>query len=164
MEIFLIFIIGLCIGSFVNVVIDRIPNNESIIYGRSYCDNCKKKLGWQELIPIISFFILKRKCKNCKAKISWQYPIVELVTGMMFIGTYLFLMVNVSLQLIYYLAVISSLIAIFVTDLRYGIIPDKILAFMFIIILPYLFIFNKDFFLSSLISAIGAFAFFLLLF
>jgi len=178
----ILFIFGLCIGSFVNVIIDRIPNKESIIYGRSYCDKCKKILGLLELIPIISFFILKRKCKSCKAKISWQYPIVELVTGIMFSVTYLFLISNfqflISNQIlnpnfqsnyhlsfiIYHLLIVSSLIAIFVTDLKYGIIPDKILAFMLIILLPYSIVFEKNLFLNSFISALGAFVFFFALF
>jgi len=167
----ILFIFGLCAGSFVNVVIDRIPKEESIIFGRSYCDKCKRRLGWQELIPIISFFILKRKCKSCKALISWQYPIVELVTGLMFVVTYIFLMANGGLQLnyylvtiIYYLTIVSSLIAIFVIDLKYGIIPDKILALMLIILLPYSIVFEKNLFLSFLFAALGSFAFFFLLF
>jgi prepilin signal peptidase PulO-like enzyme (type II secretory pathway) len=175
MILIVLFIVGLCVGSFLNVVVDRIPNNESILYGRSYCDKCKKKLGWLELIPIVSFFLLKRKCKSCKAKISWQYPIVELATGIMFVVTYLFLIFNqiqnlslfntyYILHTTYYLLLASSLIAIFVTDLKYGIIPDKVLVFMLAVIIPYSILLNKNFLLSSFIAAFGAFLFFLLLF
>lgn len=179
---FFLFLVGLCVGSFLNVVIDRIPNKESIIYSRSYCDKCKKKLSWQELIPIFSFFVLKRKCKSCKTLISWQYPIVELTTGLIFSITYLFLISNfqfpISNQIlnpnfqsiyhlsfiIYHLLIVSSLIAIFVTDLKYGIIPDKILAFMLVILLPYSVFFSNNFLLNYVFSALGAFAFFSLLF
>jgi leader peptidase (prepilin peptidase) / N-methyltransferase len=170
-NLFLIFLIGLCIGSFINVVIDRLPAGQSIVFGRSYCDKCKKQLEWQELIPIISFFILKRKCKSCKEKISWQYPFVEFATGIMLVATYLLLLAEGDLNtsyylvtIIYYLAITSSLIAIFATDLKYGIIPDKVLAFMLVVILPYSIFLNKIFLLNSFFSALGAFIFFFFLF
>ena len=79
------FITGAIVGSFLNVVIDRIDTGESIIKGRSYCSFCRKKLSWWELIPIFSFFALKGKCFSCKQKISCQYPIVEFLTALFFI-------------------------------------------------------------------------------
>lgn len=77
--------LGLSVGSFLNVVIDRLPKGQSVIKGRSYCDYCHHKLSWYDLIPLLSFIILKRKCRYCSASISWQYPIVELLTGFLFI-------------------------------------------------------------------------------
>ena len=122
---------GLCIGSFLNVLIDRLPRGESI-FGRSYCPYCKKKLQWRELVPLFSFILLGRKCSACRKKISWQYPIVEIATGILFLFT------TYNLQLATYnlksllllgclLFIVSSLIIIFVTDLKYMIIPNEII-------------------------------------
>ncbi|MGB9680587.1 MAG: prepilin peptidase [Minisyncoccia bacterium] len=78
------FIFGSIIGSFLNVVLDRIDTKESFIKGRSYCPYCKKTLSFLELIPILSFFLLKGRCLKCKNKISLQYPIVESLTALLF--------------------------------------------------------------------------------
>ncbi len=78
------FIFGSIIGSFLNVVLDRIDTKESFLKGRSYCPSCKKTLSWLELIPILSFFILKGRCFKCKSKIPIQYPLIESLTGFLF--------------------------------------------------------------------------------
>lgn len=79
-----IFIIGLAFGSFLNCLMYRLAHNKSI-WGRSHCPNCKKQIIWYDNIPIISFIFLKKQCRQCHEKISWQYPIVELITGLMFL-------------------------------------------------------------------------------
>lgn len=164
-----ILLIGLCIGSFLNVVIDRLPKKESVITGRSYCDNCRKKLTWYELIPVISFFALRRKCKVCKTSLSFQYPVIEIITGVLVLLSFLFLIPNKSLNLftfisfLYYVLIISSFIAIFVIDIKHGIIPDKIIAFMLVVLLSYSFISEKGLIAESFISAVFAFIFFLVL-
>ena len=76
----LFFILGTLIGSFLNVVIFRFPNNESIITPRSHCRNCKKNIPFYLNIPILSYIILKGKCQSCKTMISPQYIIVEFLT------------------------------------------------------------------------------------
>ncbi len=80
------FIGGSIVGSFLNVVINRADTGESPFIGRSHCPYCKTPLSWWELIPIISFFILRGKCRHCGKKISVQYPLVELITGLLFAG------------------------------------------------------------------------------
>ena len=82
---FLVFIIGTCIGSFLNVVIYRFQKNVSIITPRSFCPKCKTKLTWKENIPIISYLIQRRKCLHCNKSISFRYPLVEFLTGILFI-------------------------------------------------------------------------------
>ena len=82
---FIIFLLGLAVGSFLNVLINRLPREESVVKGRSYCDHCKKKLVWYDLIPLFSFIFLKGKCGYCHSPISFYYPIVELMTGVMFV-------------------------------------------------------------------------------
>lgn len=120
-----IFVFGLCIGSFLNVVILRLHTKENFIVGRSHCPKCAHELSWLENIPLISFVILKGRCKGCGQKISWQYPIVELVTAILFLIPPCFF---VSLPLIfYYWIIISFLIIIFVYDLKYYLILDKVI-------------------------------------
>ncbi len=79
------FILGLIIGSFLNVVIYRFNTGKSITKGRSICMSCNKNLRWYELIPIFSFLIQSGKCRRCASKISSQYPIVEFITGLTFV-------------------------------------------------------------------------------
>lgn len=77
------FIIGACVASFANVAIYRIPKKESIATGRSYCDNCHHMIVWYDLIPIISYLLLRGKCRYCKAKIGIIHPIIECFGGLL---------------------------------------------------------------------------------
>jgi len=131
-----IFILGLLVGSFLNVLIDRIPREEKVIGGRSYCENCDTPLPWYDLIPVVSFVTLKGKCRKCKIKLSWYYPIVELVTGLSFVAIWYWSTSP------YWIFIVSSLIVIFFIDLKYGIIPDKIIYPTILISLLYQFIFR----------------------
>jgi len=125
-------ILGLAIGSFLNVLIYRLPKGESIWrQARSYCPHCNSWLGVLELIPVISFLWLQGMCLHCKKKISWQYPVVELLTAVLFvlvfwrdggsISTYdsLLLMVR---DFIF----VASLIVIFMIDWKHMLILDKV--------------------------------------
>lgn len=122
---FLIFLFGLAVGSFLNSVIYRLEKGESPFQGRSYCPRCRHQLNWPDLIPLLSFLILRGKCRYCRKPISWQYPLVEIATAT------IFLLVSLTISNIYtgvYLLLTSSfLIAIFVYDLKHYIIPDKII-------------------------------------
>lgn len=163
-----LFILGLSIGSFLNVLIDRLPRRESIL-GRSYCEFCKKTLSWKDLIPALSFIYLRGKCRYCKAKLSYQYPIVEFITGLLFVLTIYYLpytnfSTNYLVSSIYYLTIVSSLIVIFFSDLKYGIIPDKIIFPAVLVSLVYLFIIHNSLFIIHIASAIGAFLFFLFIY
>ena len=81
----LIFVFGTIIGSFLNVVILRYGTGKSFAKGSSQCFSCGKKLSWYELVPILSFLFQKGKCKGCGSKISWQYPLIETITGVLFL-------------------------------------------------------------------------------
>lgn len=122
--IFFIFAFGLIIGSFLNCLIWRLYKEETVL-GRSYCPNCNKELKWYDNIPLLSFIILKGRCRFCDEKISWQYPLVELITGLLFaLSYYLSLKHGFSfLELFFYLFVISLSVIIFVFDLRWYLIP-----------------------------------------
>lgn len=164
-----IFIGGLFFGSFLNVLIDRLPKGRSVIGGRSYCDHCKKNLAWYDLVPILSFLLLKGKCRYCHNPLSLYYPVVELITGLLFAGVVFFLgrpttNVITIVTVIYYLFIMSSLIVVFFADLKYGIIPDKIIFPMAFFSLSYLFLIHNSLFTIHMLAAVGAFAFFFFLF
>ena len=124
------FVLGLIIGSFLNVVIFRL-NTERSFGGRSGCLACQNQLAWYELIPVFSFLGLRGRCRNCKTKISFQYPLVELLTGLIFALLFLkfqdiffFNTLVFSFTYAYYTAVFSLLLVIAVYDLKHKIIPD----------------------------------------
>ena len=83
-EAILALLFGLLIGSFLNVCIYRWPRDLSVVKPRSHCPGCEKMIAWYDNIPVASYFILGRRCRYCKAPISWRYPVVELVTGLLF--------------------------------------------------------------------------------
>lgn len=84
----IIFIYGVVIGSFLNVCIYRIPNEESIVLPPSHCGSCNHRLGWLDLVPVLSYTFLKGKCRYCNEKISLRYPGVEVLTGLLLVGIY----------------------------------------------------------------------------
>ena len=113
---------GLCIGSFLNVVILRTLSGESIVFPPSKCPKCGNKLKWWHNIPILSYICLGGKCGFCKEKISIQYPIVEFITCLIFVLTYLKL--GVSLDLFFALTFFSLLIVIAGTDIKEKVVYD----------------------------------------
>ncbi len=118
-----IFVLGAVVGSFLNVVIYRLGSGRSF-GGRSGCLSCGKILGPLELVPVVSFLFQKGKCRACKTTLSWQYPLVEFVTGVLFLLIYL-----KQLPLTYTVfmwGVVSLLLVIVVYDLRHTIIPDEL--------------------------------------
>ncbi len=127
-----LFIFGLSVGSFLNVLIDRLPKGESIL-GRSYCDHCKTKIKSLDLVPILSFLNLKGKCRYCGKKISWKYPLIELLTGVIFVLGFLYIPVDAILVKIFYLGLLSCLIVIFFTDAKFQIIPTQIQIALFLL-------------------------------
>lgn len=128
----IIFIFGLMIGSFLNVVIARMDELETVVNTRSHCPKCKKDLAWNDLVPLLSFVLLRAKCRYCKEKISWQYPIVELATGLSFVGIYNYVFNQPMADqwrifvLVAYLIIVAFLVVLFVYDLRKLLVPDGI--------------------------------------
>lgn len=111
-----VFLYGICIGSFTNVLIYRIPLNENIATTSSHCMNCGKKIKWYDLVPLFSYIILRGRCRHCKEKISMQYPLVELISG---IGYVLIFMTNgINLLSVIFCLSFSSLVVITVIDWR----------------------------------------------
>ena len=124
----IIFIFGLIIGSFLNVIIYRLENGGKIINDRSRCLRCKHTLNWQDLIPVLSFIFLKGKCRYCNNKISWQYPLVEIGTGILFVIVFSIQYSVFSIfHLLFLFYITAVLIVIFAYDLKHYIIPDKVI-------------------------------------
>lgn len=162
----LFFILGAAVGSFLNVVIDRSVRNESIL-GRSYCDHCRATLKTMDLIPIISFAALGAKCRYCKKNLSWQYPIVELLTGVLFSISFIVQAStgNVfSIALPYFLFLVSILIIVAVVDFKFSLIPTTFVFFASLVSLFYNYFFlSSALFVEHVFTAFTAAAFFLLI-
>ena len=109
-----IFILGLIIGSFLNVCIYRIPLEQSINYPPSHCMGCGNRIKWYDLIPVLSYIILKGKCRFCREKVSMQYPLIELLTGVLFLALYI--EYDLSFNFIKYAILICFLIVIGMID------------------------------------------------
>ena len=169
-NLFIIFVLGTIIGSFLNVVVLRYNTGMSFVTGKSKCFSCGKDLHWYELIPLFSFLMLGGKCLKCNSKISWQYPIVEFITGVIFVG--IFFKIGLTPLLPLYLVISSLLVAMAVYDFKHKIIPDG-MVFSFIILslavlfysLPVKEIFNYPYSLELLAGPIlfSFFAFFWLI-
>lgn len=120
------FVIGTIMGSFFNVIGHRLSKNESAIKPRSHCEFCGHILAWYELIPIISFLIQGGKCRKCRAKLSWWYPLIEIITGLFFVGCYLYY--GFTYDLLLALIISSVLIITCISDFNYLVILDEVLV------------------------------------
>ena len=120
------FVIGTIMGSFFNVIGHRLSKNESAIKPRSHCEFCGHTLAWYELIPIVSFLIQGGKCRKCRAKLSWWYPLIEIITGLFFVGCYLYY--GFTYDLLLALIISSVLIITCISDFNYLVILDEVLV------------------------------------
>lgn len=127
MTIIYIFIalIGLCVGSFLNVVIYRVPNNMSVAFPPSHCPKCNNRIRWYDNIPIFSYLILKGKCRHCKEKISPTYLLVELSNAVLYLLIFAVFGVKNAFLGAIYCAFVSLLICIFCIDIKYKLIYDR---------------------------------------
>jgi leader peptidase (prepilin peptidase)/N-methyltransferase len=125
--VFIVFILGCSIGSFLNVLIDRLPVGQDIVRGRSHCDHCKRTLFWYELLPVVSWIIQLGKSRCCGKHLSIQYPIVELITGFVFIELYV-LFSATPLLFVAYCCISMAVIVLFGTDFKFELLPTPILV------------------------------------
>lgn len=117
-------VLGACIGSFLNVVVDRLPNKKSLLRPPSACDSCGRRLSAPDMVPVFSYILLKGRCRSCGAHIPLRVLLVELVTGIIF--TLFYLQLGLTFELAVALIYSSIFIAIFIIDLERGIIPNLI--------------------------------------
>jgi leader peptidase (prepilin peptidase)/N-methyltransferase len=118
-----IFAIGLAAGSFANVCIYRMPRDESVSVPRSHCPACNRTIAWYDNIPVLSFILLGGKCRHCGARISYQYPLIELLTGILFVLVALRFPVGPLVAA--YLCMTFILVVVTVIDYYHQIIPDE---------------------------------------
>lgn len=138
---------GLCLGSFVNALVWRLHEQAkkqkkettlSITKGRSMCPHCRHNLSWRDLIPVFSWLRLRGKCRYCKKPISGQYPLVELMTATLFVGSYLFWPLD--LQAVgdwthfgLWLVILTGFMALLVYDLKWMLLPNRIMYPLFVV-------------------------------
>ncbi len=120
----IIFVLGAILGSFLNVCIHRMPKSESVVWPRSHCPKCKKRIPPYDNIPFISFILLKGRCRICKERISLRYPLVEFITASFFL--LLFMRYGLSYDFFFYIVLVSALIVATFIDIPHRIIPDEI--------------------------------------
>lgn len=125
---FVFFVTGVCIGSFLNVCIYRLPQGQSIIYPSSHCMQCQKRLQMIDLIPVFSYLFSRGHCRHCGAAYSSRYAVVELLTGCLFIWCYT--VFGIGFPLIKALILTSFLLVITYIDYDHQLILDKVLLFM----------------------------------
>src|SRR6185503_18283526 len=113
---------GLCVGSFLNVVIGRLPAGRSIVRPGSSCPRCGNPIAWYDNLPVFSFLLLRARCRSCREPISWRYPTVELLCAVLFVMAYG--RFGPGSHLASALVLLSALVAITGIDLDHQIIPD----------------------------------------
>lgn len=119
-----VFILGACIGSFLNVCIVRMPKEESVVLPRSHCMSCNTMIPWYDNIPLISYLILGGKCRSCHARFSIRYFFVELLTGLIFLGFFWYF--GPTEQFTAYTVMMACFIVATFVDFEHRIIPDEI--------------------------------------
>ncbi len=171
----ILFAFGLATGSFLNVVATRYDGEHflfstKLIGGRSHCEQCKKTLRWFELVPLASFAAQGGRCRRCRARLSAQYPVVELLSGIIFIAVPFGLGAVVSapatLAAVIWIAVFEALLVMTLIDIRLGIIPDEINIFLGVAGVLLLLVpapLGAGAVLAKVLAALGAGAFFALL-
>jgi prepilin signal peptidase PulO-like enzyme (type II secretory pathway) len=127
---FFVFIFGAAMGSFINVLVDRLIKGESLM-GRSHCDHCKKTLEWYDLFPILSYLFIGGKCRRCHVKLSLEHPLVEITTGLLYVGTWIVAPLG---SLILYWGIVSCAWIIILSDLRFKLISDYMQLSLFLFI------------------------------
>jgi leader peptidase (prepilin peptidase)/N-methyltransferase len=119
-------LLGLIAGSFLNVVIHRVPLRQSVVWPASHCPACGEHIEPRDNVPLLSYVLLRGRCRNCKARISARYPLVEGLTGALFAGAaYEF---GLALELLSALALILALVALAGTDLEHRLLPNAIVG------------------------------------
>jgi prepilin signal peptidase PulO-like enzyme (type II secretory pathway) len=133
-----VFIFGLLIGSFLNVVILRLPEKKDLIFTRSACPTCGSKLRWYHNIPLLSFLFLKGKCGYCEKRISWRYPLIEILTGLI---AYWLLPEVINLEslgvFLFFFTLACVFICHFFIDLDHHLLLDSLNLYLLAIILPF---------------------------
>jgi len=165
----LLFLIGLIVGSFANVVIYRLPRGEQFISGRSHCPVCGHAIAWYDLLPVFSFLILGGHCRYCGGKISTVYPIVEICSGLIWLFSFWLLRPAGIIQWLFWVFILELFLILAFIDLKHFILADSIMAVILAAVACYEIFggqaagMNSIFSLGNLISALALFFVFFLI-
>src|SRR5687767_2437815 len=155
MELAFSFLIGLAIGSFLNVCISRMPHKESVVHPRSRCPRCRKPIAGYDNIPVLSYLLLGGRCRHCRKKISIRYPLIEVLTGV--ISALIYIKYDLGLEYAVYFVFAAALIVLAFIDADHRILPDPItLNGLWIGILVSLFIFIPGPLVARALQAAGS--------
>lgn len=152
MIITLVIVLGLVIGSFLNVCIYRLQKNESISKPRSHCPNCKHQLKVWENIPVISYLLLRGKCSNCNIRISLKYPLVEMLTALVFSIIYYYF--DISVETFLLMMFFSIVIIITFIDIDVQLIPNNLLIFSILPLVTFVIVNHPNSYQSHIIGGI----------
>ena len=153
-ELLFITVLGLCIGSFLNVLITRLPLRESVIGPRSRCFECQQTIAWYDLIPLASYAFLKGRCRQCNTRISLRYPSVESITAVCFMALYF--RYGFTIEFVRYSILASTLLVAAEIDRMYRIIPNPLLAWSLTAGVLLTWMQDGMFFMEQLVSATAA--------
>jgi len=145
----ILFILGILIGSFLNVCIVRIPKKEDIVVTPSHCVHCGRRILWYDLLPVVSYLLLRGRCRQCHEKISLQYPLIELLNGTAYLGIFWFFGIGpwaILLSLLF-----STLLVISLIDYNHKIIPNSTVVVVFFIGVMYTFFLSHNY-INSMIG------------
>ncbi|MCG8403509.1 MAG: prepilin peptidase [Firmicutes bacterium] len=154
MEGIIVLLLGAVIGSFFNVCIYRLPRKESVAYKPSHCPGCGSKLGVADLVPVLSYLFLRGRCRHQGCEISPRYPLVEIITALLFLAAYINW--GVSWHTASMWVFLAMLVLVSVIDIYHRIIPDEALLAATIIGLPLLFLASLDYLISGVIGFFAA--------
>lgn len=146
----LVFILGTIIGSFINVVIYRVPRGNSVVYPPSACGACAAQLNWRDLIPVLSYIILRGRCRSCGSSISWQYPLVELIGGLGLLALYY--RFGLGFEGLAAAVLFFLLLAVIFIDLDFLIIPNRIVLIGLLLGVPLTLAQSTQVFVSGLLG------------
>jgi len=152
LELLLIFYVGAIVGSFLNVLIYRIPRKKSIIKPRSYCPNCKHPIRFYDNLPIFSYLLLHGRCRHCHYHIPIRYPMVEILSGLIWL--FMIGFNNVQITTFSSIILLEGLLVLAWIDGHYGFIPDKIIIILAFIGAFYYVLFDAEIFLSGVVGAL----------
>ena len=148
----LIIVVGLVIGSFLNVCIYRLQKHVSISKPRSHCPNCKHQLKYWENIPVLSYLLLRGKCSNCKIKISLRYPLVEILTALTFVVIYYYF--DISIETFLLMMFFSIVIILTFIDIDVQLLPNNLLIVSIFPIIAFILINQTNSYLNHISGAV----------
>ena len=147
-------VLGICVGSFLNVVVYRLPRGMSLAMPPSHCPNCQRRLRWFENIPILSYLFLRGRCRTCRARISPRYAVVEAANGALWVAAVFVWRNNILMAFVAALAVSVCLCVCFI-DWEQGLIPDRFQIMLAFLALPATLLDDYDGWFSHLIGAVA---------